>query len=188
MKRNPTKKKENKEESVTDNSKTPVAPVFTSYSKYDFIPGESIFFFDDFDKDAIGDFPVLWNTNGSGEITNLSLFPGKWLKMNGSGTFIPSIKYPFPENFTIEFDLILVKCNSVLLALYGANNPKDFNEGGAIPGYGGIKIDLGENYGYSNYAERFLYIKRLFSKRANGSKSESPCFDLDSKTTSKIIC
>jgi outer membrane protein OmpA-like peptidoglycan-associated protein len=163
----PDEENENKEEAVKDESKAPVALTFASYSKYDFIPGESIFFFEDFEKDAIGDFPVLWNTNGSGEVTNTNLFPGKWLKMNGSSTFIPTIKYPFPENFTIEFDLVLVNSNSVLLAIYGAANPKDFNEGGAIPGYGGIKIDLGDNqHYYSNYADG-QYIM-------NGSSQKSP--------------
>ncbi|MFZ1280177.1 MAG: hypothetical protein WAR59_05025, partial [Ignavibacteriaceae bacterium] len=37
-------------------------------SKYDFIPGEKVIFFDDFTSESVGDFPVQWNTNGSGEI------------------------------------------------------------------------------------------------------------------------
>ena len=38
------------------------------YSRFDFIPGEKVIFFDDFASDNIGDFPALWNTNGSGEV------------------------------------------------------------------------------------------------------------------------
>ena len=34
-----------------------------TYSKYDFIPGEKVLFFDDFTSTAIGDFPPNWNTN-----------------------------------------------------------------------------------------------------------------------------
>jgi OOP family OmpA-OmpF porin len=36
---------------------------FKTYSKFDFIPGDKILAYDDFSKDAIGDFPVTWNTN-----------------------------------------------------------------------------------------------------------------------------
>jgi outer membrane protein OmpA-like peptidoglycan-associated protein len=163
----PEHDKENKEDAVNEDSKTPVSLTFSSYSKYDFIPGESIFFYEDFEKEAIGDFPALWLTNGSGEVTTTSLFPGKWFKMNGDGSFIPTIKYPFPENFTLEFDLVLVNANSVLFALYGGENPKDFNEGGAIPGFGGIKINLSD-YGHSfdNYANGGYII--------NGQSQKNP--------------
>jgi OOP family OmpA-OmpF porin len=37
-------------------------------SKYDFIPGEKVIFFDDFSAEGVGDFPAQWLTNGSGEI------------------------------------------------------------------------------------------------------------------------
>ena len=43
----------------------PDQPSLQAYSKYDFIPGEKIIFFEDFSQDAVGDFPGLWNTNGS---------------------------------------------------------------------------------------------------------------------------
>ncbi len=37
-----------------------------TYSTYDFVPGSTVIFYDDFIQDAVGDFPVQWNTNGSG--------------------------------------------------------------------------------------------------------------------------
>ena len=45
-------------------------------SKYDFIPSEKVIFFDDFTSENVGDFPVQWNTNASGEIVTTSDFPG----------------------------------------------------------------------------------------------------------------
>ena len=30
-----------------------------AYSKYDFVPGEKVIFFEDFSQDAVGDFPAL---------------------------------------------------------------------------------------------------------------------------------
>jgi thioesterase domain-containing protein len=51
----------------------------TSITQYDFVPGDKILFFEDFSQDAIGDFPALWTTNGSGEVKTVSIAPGKWL-------------------------------------------------------------------------------------------------------------
>ena len=47
---------------------------FKSYSKFDFVPGEQVIFFEDFLQDAIGDFPVNWNTNGTGEVIGENSF------------------------------------------------------------------------------------------------------------------
>ena len=51
-----------------------------SYSKYDFVPGEKVIFYEDFSQDAVGDFPALWNTNGSAEVVTTNLFPGNWMR------------------------------------------------------------------------------------------------------------
>ncbi len=48
-----------------------------AYSKFDFVPGENVIFFEDFAQDNIGDFPALWNTNGSAEVVTTNLYPGK---------------------------------------------------------------------------------------------------------------
>ncbi|MBX3044172.1 MAG: OmpA family protein [Candidatus Kapabacteria bacterium] len=94
--------------SSSDNSVKPEVASLKTYSKFDFIPGENVVFFEDFSQDAVGDFPVNWNTNGSGEIITTSLNEGKWLKMVNEALYVPDIKHPFPENFTLEFDLL---CN-----------------------------------------------------------------------------
>jgi OOP family OmpA-OmpF porin len=82
------------------------APGLSTYSKYDFIPGDKIFFYEDFTQDAVGDFPALWNTDGSGEVISTNLYPGNWFKMKPGGVFMPEITIPFNENFTFECDLI----------------------------------------------------------------------------------
>ncbi len=80
---------------------------FSSYSKFDFVPGEKVIFFDDFSQDNVGDFPAKWNTNGKGEVVTSNLYPGKWLKMRNSTTYLPGISSKkFPENYTLEFDMI----------------------------------------------------------------------------------
>jgi outer membrane protein OmpA-like peptidoglycan-associated protein len=78
-----------------------------SYSKFDFVPGDKVIFFDDFAQDNVGDFPGKWNTNGKGEVVTSNLYPGKWLKMRNSTTYLPGIASgKFPDNYTIEYDMI----------------------------------------------------------------------------------
>jgi OmpA-OmpF porin, OOP family len=77
-----------------------------SYSKYDFIPGDKVVFFDDFVQDNLGDFPALWNTTGSAEVKTMNLYPGKWFGMNPNAYFTPEVEIAFGENFTLEFDMI----------------------------------------------------------------------------------
>ena len=75
-------------------------------SKYDFIPGEKVIFFDDFTSENVGDFPVQWNTSASGEIVTTSDFPGNWFQLTKGGYFIPEAQEKFTDNFTIEFDFL----------------------------------------------------------------------------------
>jgi hypothetical protein len=46
-------------------------------STSDFVPGETVLFEEHFDKDALGDFPAQWNTNGSGRIVTIDGLEGK---------------------------------------------------------------------------------------------------------------
>ena len=85
----------------------PESSELRSYSKFDFVSGDKVMFIDDFSQDNVGDFPAKWNTNGKGEIVTSNLYPGKWLKMRNATTYLPDIAFnKFPENYTIEFDII----------------------------------------------------------------------------------
>jgi|688.fasta_scaffold07545_12 outer membrane protein OmpA-like peptidoglycan-associated protein len=129
-------------------------------SKFDFIPGEKVVFYDDFTNESVGDFPVQWNTNSSGEIVTISNFPGRWFQLLGGGYYIPEAKEKFTENFTIEFDLIPSTTidgvdylfNMQFLIVSGSlNNP---DEGGAIPGKAGTSMTADyENINWTNWSE-----------------------------------
>ncbi len=128
-------------------------------SKYDFIPGEKIVFYDDFSAEAIGDFPAQWNTNSSGEIVSIAKFPGRWFQLIGGGYYIPEAKEKFTENFTIEFDLVSYNTSNTeylynmnFIFVSGTlNNP---SEGGAIPGKAGLSITPGyEEVSWTNWSE-----------------------------------
>ena len=116
-----------------------------STSKFDFVPGEQVIFYDDFSQDAVGDFPALWFSNGSGEVVTLSNFPGKWLNLTATGCYYPERNLLTTENFTVEFDLVFpfAENSSFNLGFYVvAGNIKLPDEGGAIPGIGGVKTTI----------------------------------------------
>jgi outer membrane protein OmpA-like peptidoglycan-associated protein len=87
---------------------TPPAVPLSTYSKYDFVPGEKILGFDDFSQDVVGDFPGKWTTNASGEIMTTSEYPGKWLNISKEGSYLPQFIKGLSDNFTLEYDLIFI--------------------------------------------------------------------------------
>jgi OmpA-OmpF porin, OOP family len=117
-----------------------------AFSKYDFIPGSQVFYYDDFSSDEIGDFPARWNTNNMGDVVSLNNYPGKWFRMNLGGTFYPEIEKSFPDNFTLEFDLIFSYTNindvtSVNMDFYSAIPGENMD--GYVPGEGGFRLGMG---------------------------------------------
>ena len=78
-----------------------------SFTKYDFIPGELVLYYDNFEGEAMAELPANWNTSGTGEVTTLDKYPGNWLRMHKPFTYLSSNTKSFGENYTAEFDLIL---------------------------------------------------------------------------------
>ncbi|MCU0381476.1 MAG: OmpA family protein [Chitinophagaceae bacterium] len=128
------------------------------YSKFDFVPGEKIIFYDDFSGENIGDFPARWNTNGSGEIVTYGKLPGKWFKItNNRGAVCLADALTLPENYTIEFDLIPQKdpanngnpkCRFLLIS---TPKPKDVLYGLARPGGTGVWFEFAYSNSYFTY-------------------------------------
>jgi outer membrane protein OmpA-like peptidoglycan-associated protein len=80
---------------------------FQAFSRFDFVPGERVVGFEDFSQESIGDFPTKWNTNAAGEIVTVTGKPGRWLKLTRAGVFVPELTPTLPDNFTLEFDLLV---------------------------------------------------------------------------------
>lgn len=116
-----------------------------SYSKYDFIPGEKVIFYEDFTQDAVGDFPALWNTNGSAEVVTTNLYPGNWMKFVGTHCVWTDELLKLPDNYTIEFDIIPIigeegdGMAGYYFRLYQCVNQKAW-DGGAVPGKAGFNF------------------------------------------------
>lgn len=119
---------------------------FQAYSKFDFVPGEKTVFYEDFAPDAVGDFPARWNTNVSGEVKTVNTYPGKWFQPKSGGGFIPDGIADLPENFTIEFDIIMNHNNvqnagGIILDIYGGQAQNKLSD--LYPGVTGVKFYIG---------------------------------------------
>lgn len=97
----------------------------------DFEPGNNVLVTENFDRDAIGDFPAQWNTDASGKIVTLSGSNTKWLELSTPGVFLLETVKQLPENFTLEFDLYIPATFSyydypLWIGLADMKNKKDF--------------------------------------------------------------
>lgn len=90
----------------TDATAAPTT-IFRLDSKYDFEPGATVLYYDDFERANLGDLPTGYNTNGSAELVSVTTAPGKWLRVSGQteGLHIMNVS-ALPRDFTLEFDLI----------------------------------------------------------------------------------
>jgi hypothetical protein len=76
-----------------------------AYSKFDFVSGEKVLYYDDFERVAVGDFPADFNTDASGEVMTVDGKTGKWLSLTKNGSFLPESIGVLPENFTLEMNV-----------------------------------------------------------------------------------
>src|SRR5215217_81042 len=78
-----------------------------AYSRYDFLPGSKIIYYENFEHGVLGELPEGWNGSGKGELVTLDKYPGKWLRLFPGTKYLSGNKHSLGENYTIEFDLIL---------------------------------------------------------------------------------
>jgi outer membrane protein OmpA-like peptidoglycan-associated protein len=86
---------------------TAAAPTLSSYSKYDFVPGEKVLYAEDFAAEAAGELPAGWNSSASGELVTLDKFTGRWLRLHKSTAYLTANSKTFGTDYTVEFDCIL---------------------------------------------------------------------------------
>jgi outer membrane protein OmpA-like peptidoglycan-associated protein len=145
-------------------------PPLQVYSKFDFLQGAKIIAFEDFSQDAIGDFPARWNTNGTAEVVTLSAFKGNWMKIDNVSytSFIPDDFTNFPENFTLEYDLVYNNWNNeyaysrnISLSIFEAENPSA--DMGIIATGKGFNFEFNGGMGFGN-----VNIKNLIENGNHG--------------------
>ena len=151
-----------------------------SYSKFDFIPGEKVIFYDDFSQDAIGDFPALWNTNASGEVVNTNMYPGNWLKYVMRESIWTDKLLVLPDNYTLEFDVIPIEGTEGGMGGWSFRLMKCINQkswdGGAVPGNAGFEFQV-EYFGRPNY--------RAYNNKLDGEFWDQKGYNEDDKIKQK---
>ena len=148
------------EEKQAESKTEPVKADLKSYTKYDFVPGDKTIFYEDFSQEAIGDFPELWTTNGSGEIRTIEGISGQWLYATSKDNVYCLMKnLDLPENFIFEFDVIPTSDepdNNNLSGFYLSffNTAEDFLQDGLLPGQEGFHLTATEhNWAAVGYKE-----------------------------------
>ncbi len=91
---------------------TTVRPGQGAWANWDFVPGDSVLFADDFTKDRVGDFPRRWELiAGNHEIVEWE--GGRYVRVTGDGLVAIPLPRTLPEKFTVEFSLSLGHANSM---------------------------------------------------------------------------
>ncbi len=135
---------------------TSSTPSLKGYSKYDFVPGDQVIFYEDFSQDAIGDFPALWTTNGGGEVKTVNIAPGNWFHMNKEdAVYCYTKNISFPANFIVEFDIIPDEdfSNGFSFTCYEEKENMEMNDD-LYPGTKGVHVSFDKDSwltkGYNN--------------------------------------
>jgi len=175
-----TSNEQNQEVNKGDKPAADSKPSLAAYSKFDFIPGEKVIYYDDFSQDAVGDFPALYNTNGSGEVVTTNLYPGNWLKYVMRQEIWTDKLLTLPDNYTLEFDVIPIQgteggMGGWSFRLYKCINEKSW-DGGAVPGKAGFAFGV-EYFGRAYY--------RAYNNNLDGKFWDQSGYNEDKNTYEK---
>ena len=79
-----------------------VRPGEGAWANWDFVPGDTVLFMDDFSKDNIGDFPRRWELiEGNFEIVEWQ--GARYIRVTSNGVVAIPLPRSLPERFTVEF-------------------------------------------------------------------------------------
>jgi OmpA-OmpF porin, OOP family len=93
--------------SGSSTASTSAVPDIKTYQNYDFVPGDSIVFYDDFTGDQDGEFPSHWDLEkGQAVINKIGTTPAFFLTEGNYVQVYPLMKAPhyLSNTFTVEFD------------------------------------------------------------------------------------
>jgi OOP family OmpA-OmpF porin len=104
-----TTPEESTEKSTSETTKAQSATAGTSedmtlYTKYDFIPGDKVIFYDDLSGEELGEFPSRWRLDRG--VFEIAKQGGKnWILCTDEGSIRPKISIgPLPPKYTIEME------------------------------------------------------------------------------------
>ena len=97
------------------------ADVASVSTKFDYVPGDKVLFFDDFTQDELGEFPARWKLKlGTFEVAEMS--SQRWLRctsVDGTVAMKTAAMPTLPEYWTLEFDFYCPETQSNVLTVQG---------------------------------------------------------------------
>lgn len=143
------------ETSSTSARAASAAPAIKSYQNYDFVPGDTVLFADDFTEDQDGEFPSHWTLQkGQAVVNTVAGKPSFCLTQGNYYHVSPRMKTAayLGNAFTIEFDTYCDENNSdqgspiLYLTYVDANGNSqdgqiDFDKGTTDQGYGDVSLE-----------------------------------------------
>ncbi len=83
---------------------SPAAEDMKLYTKYDFVPGNKVIFYDDMSGEEEGEFPYRWDLQ-EGVLEIVRLGKDFWIMATDDSYIFPKIpRGPLPEKYTVEMD------------------------------------------------------------------------------------
>jgi OOP family OmpA-OmpF porin len=96
---------ESPQPAVQSQGGTATAEDMTLYTKYDFVPGDKVLFYDDFSADEVGEFPSRWGlVQGVFEVAKQG--NANFVMCSDEGIIFPRLAPgPLPPKYTVELEL-----------------------------------------------------------------------------------
>ena len=74
------------------------------YTKYDFVPGDKVIFYDDLSGEEVGEFPSRWRLD-AGDFEVVKQGPENWILCTDGGSIRPKVAPgPLPPKYTVEME------------------------------------------------------------------------------------
>ena len=94
------------EKKVTNKNASHKSKNNTSDAEFDFIPGDSLIFAENFSKYAKGATATSIKTNGAAIVMTAEGEKGKWMLLRDKATYKLTKPIRYPKRFTLEFDVL----------------------------------------------------------------------------------
>jgi hypothetical protein len=79
----------------------------TLYTKFDFVPGDKVIFYDELAAEELGEFPSRWGLD-TGVFEIAKAHGRNWILCTDAGAIYPRVApAPLPPKYTIEFDIYI---------------------------------------------------------------------------------
>ncbi|HEY4539726.1 MAG TPA: hypothetical protein VIG94_06925 [Faecalibacter sp.] len=133
----------------------------------DFRSGQMIFS-DDFTSEALGSMAKQWTSNGTGSVTEINGFAGRWLKLFDQNTYKIKNSNGLPSNFTIELDVVVLDDGQKKIALdFGFDYKKAANEHYYLADRNPLNIEASYQFDSFNFTSNELSSKKQSSLKSN---------------------